>query len=29
LETKEFAAMRGWAQFTPHVRSETRVINAR
>src|SRR4051794_10644033 len=25
-ETKEFAAMRGWAQFVPHVRSETRVI---
>ena len=29
LETKEFAAMRGWAHFTPHVRSETRVIKTR
>lgn len=29
VETAEFAAMRGWAQFAPHVRSETRVIVAR
>ncbi len=28
IETKEFAAMRGWAHFAPHVRSETRVIAA-
>ena len=26
VETKEFTAMRGWAQFAPHVRSETRVV---
>ena len=25
-ETKEFKAMRGWAHFTPHVRSQTRVV---
>jgi hypothetical protein len=29
VETAEFTAMRGWAQFAPHVRSETRVILAR
>jgi hypothetical protein len=28
IETTEFAAMRGWARFSPHVRSETRVIAA-
>jgi hypothetical protein len=28
IETKEFAAMRGWARFAPHVQSETRVITA-
>lgn len=26
VTTKEFAAMRGWAQFAPHVRSQTRVV---
>lgn len=26
VETKEFRAMRGWYQFAPHVRSETRVV---
>jgi hypothetical protein len=26
VETEEFGAMRGWAHFTPHVRSQTRVI---
>ena len=26
--TKEFAAMRGWAHFAPHVRSQTRVVQA-
>ena len=26
VETKEFAAMRGWAQFAPNVRSQTRVV---
>ena len=26
VATTEFTAMRGWAQFAPHVRSETRVI---
>ena len=26
VETKEFAAMRGWARFAPHVRSQTRVV---
>lgn len=28
VETEAFLAMRGWAQFTPHVRSQTRVIHA-
>ena len=26
VTTREFAAMRGWAQFVPHVRSQTRVV---
>lgn len=26
VETKEFAAMRGWARFAPHIRSQTRVV---
>ena len=26
VETKEFNAMRGWARFAPHVRSQTRVV---
>jgi hypothetical protein len=26
IETKEFLAMRGWAHFAPHVRSQTRVV---
>lgn len=26
IETKEFAAMRGWGAFAPHVRSQTRVV---
>lgn len=26
VETKEFNAMRGWAQFAPQVRSQTRVV---
>lgn len=26
VATKEFAAMRGWGRFAPHVRSQTRVI---
>jgi hypothetical protein len=26
VETDEFTAMRGWAHFAPHVRSQTRVI---
>ena len=26
VETEEFSAMRGWAHFAPHVRSQTRVI---
>jgi hypothetical protein len=26
VETKEFAAMRGWAKFAPFVRSQTRVV---
>jgi hypothetical protein len=26
VQTKEFAAMRGWAQFAPNVRSQTRVV---
>jgi hypothetical protein len=29
VETKEFAAMRGWAKFAPHVRSQTRVVQVR
>jgi hypothetical protein len=28
VTTKEFAAMRGWAQFAPRVRSQTRVVSA-
>ena len=28
VATKEFAAMRGWAKFAPHVRSQTRVVLA-
>ncbi|MGQ0580765.1 MAG: hypothetical protein ACT4O6_02425 [Reyranella sp.] len=28
VETKEFAAMRGWDRFAPHVRSQTRVVIA-
>ena len=28
VATPEFAAMRGWARFAPHVRSETRVVTA-
>jgi hypothetical protein len=28
VETKKFAAMRGWARFAPHVRSQTRVVVA-
>jgi len=28
VSTPEFTAMRGWAQFTPHVRSETKVVGA-
>ena len=27
VTTKEFAAMRGWAQFAPSVRSQTRVVS--
>ena len=26
VQTKEFNAMRGWARFAPHVRSQTRVV---
>ena len=26
VETKEFAAMRGWGRFAPHVRSQTRTV---
>lgn len=26
VDTPEFAAMRGWAEFSPRVRSETRVV---
>lgn len=26
VQTREFAAMRGWAHFAPHVRSQTRVV---
>jgi hypothetical protein len=28
VETKEFAAMRGWGRFAPHVRSQTRVVSS-
>jgi hypothetical protein len=28
VETPEFNAMRGWYEFTPHVRSQTRVVVA-
>ena len=28
VETEAFLAMRGWAHFTPHVRSQTRVVTA-
>jgi uncharacterized protein DUF4286 len=28
VTTKEFAAMRGWARFAPHVRSQTRVVSS-
>lgn len=28
VETKEFTAMRGWGPFSPHVRSQTRVVSA-
>jgi len=28
VTTKEFAAMRGWARFAPHVCSQTRVVSA-
>ncbi|HEY6984038.1 hypothetical protein [Reyranella sp.] len=28
VETPEFAAMRGWGRFAPHVRSQTRVVSA-
>lgn len=28
VETKEFAAMRGWDRFAPYVRSQTRVVTA-
>jgi len=26
VESEEFSAMRGWAHFAPHVRSQTRVL---
>jgi len=29
VETKEFAAMRGWGKFAPHIRSQTRVVQIR
>ncbi len=29
VETKEFAAMRGWGRFAPNVRSQTRTVVAR
>jgi hypothetical protein len=29
VETKEFSAMRGWVQFAPKVRSQTRVVQVR
>jgi hypothetical protein len=28
VETREFAAMRGWGEFAPRVRSQTRVVSA-
>jgi hypothetical protein len=28
VTTQEFAAMRGWGRFAPHVRSQTRVVSA-
>jgi len=28
VQTEQFLAMRGWAQFTPHVRSQTRVVTS-
>jgi hypothetical protein len=28
VATPEFRAMRGWSQFAPHVRSQTRVVSA-
>jgi len=28
VQTKEFAAMRGWGRFAPQVRSQTRVVSA-
>ena len=28
VETREFAAMRGWGRFAPHVRSQTRIVVA-
>ena len=28
VETEAFMAMRGWGKFTPHVRSQTRVVVA-
>jgi hypothetical protein len=28
VSTPEFTAMRGWGRFTPHVRSQTRVVVA-
>jgi hypothetical protein len=28
IETEQFLAMRGWAQFTPYVRSQTRVVTS-
>ena len=27
VTTREFAAMRGWGKFAPHVRSQTRVVS--
>ena len=26
VDTREFAAMRGWGRFAPHVRSQTRIV---
>jgi hypothetical protein len=28
VETREFKAMRGWSRFSPHIRSQTRVVVA-